>query len=130
VSRFAYLLAAFLTAASSALWSSATSAHGGSHELAGTGHAQPAAGPSHDSDSLAQTIAQSHCPADDHGLPCACGPDRCTNSPQPLPTLAPSAQDEPQAPTRGAPVLARNSSAIADRPPVGTVGSRAPPLPS
>jgi len=56
--------------------------------------------------------------------------DRCTNSPQPLPTLAASAQGKPRAPTRGAPVLARNSSAIADRPPVGTVGSRAPPLSS
>ena len=130
VSRFAFLLAAFF-AASTTLWSPAAFAHGGSHESAGAGHVQPSAGLSHGAHALAQAVASSHCPADDNGLPCACGPDRCTNFPQPpLPLLAQSSLHGPQAPLRSVPAYARNRRAVTDRHPVGTVGSRAPPLSS
>jgi hypothetical protein len=130
VPRFALLLAV-LFAASTTLWSSAASAHGGSHERVGADRAQPAAGPATRADALAQAVAPSHCPADDNGLPCACGPDRCTNFPHPpVPLLAQASLHGPQVPLRDVPPFSRNQRAIADRPPIGTVGSRAPPLSS
>ncbi|HKP65426.1 MAG TPA: hypothetical protein VJX31_02285 [Casimicrobiaceae bacterium] len=150
MTRFAVFVATLVAAASSTLWPIAVSAHGGAHDAGGDHHARASSeagvrdgsGDLHDhasadallnvaathrGDALVSASEPSHCPADDDGLPCACGPDRCTNPPQPLPLLA-------QAPTvdRSPPrfvVLPWTSAAdaVASSSPAGSIGARAPP---
>jgi hypothetical protein len=149
VTRVGTFVAALIAAASSTLWPLAASAHGGTHDVGG-GHpvwasseavvraadipvdhgdtdARASALASPHSDALVSAIEPSHCPADDNGLPCACGTDRCTNFPQPLPLLAQSRTVDPPLRAFDDPPQTSDPWAVASRSPAGSIGARAPP---
>jgi hypothetical protein len=150
VKRFALFVAALVAAASSTLWPIAASAHGGAHDAGGGHHARAFtdadarggyadpqdhgrkdalrnAAATHRSDALVSASEPSHCPADDNGLPCACGPDRCTNPPQPLPLLAQGPTVDLSPPSFDVLPRTRAAGAVATRSPAGSIGARAPP---